>query len=341
MQHVRRKATAVIAALALLAACGGDDDPAPGGTTTTGAATGPHVVDTEFGPVEVPADPATVVALDEYAALNALALGVEPALVFASFQSVVGGEVLTDAGIEVVPGSAEAGPNFEAIAAADPDLILFTTEGAWASNFEELSAIAPSVSMPYDTPWRDVVAFTAEVLDRGAEADVLVAAVESRLAELQAALADDPQSLSILGSSMGLHFGVSSVSPLARIVDEAGFTRPAAQADGAADEVFTSAVPLSLETLGDHDADTVAVLSGAYYDQDVFLEAPTFQALPSVAAGRSVVVDGDLWFGTYPFAVYWLLEDLAAIHAGAGQDGIGTVEDAPARLAAFDELVAG
>jgi iron complex transport system substrate-binding protein len=94
---------------------------------------------------------------------------------------------------------------------------------------------------------------------------------------------------------------------------------------------------ISTEVLGDHDADRVVVLKGAFYDEQAFLRAPTFQALPAVVE-RSVIADGDLWFGTFPFAIYWTLLDLTALHTGAGEDGIGAEDDVEARLAAFQEL---
>lgn len=366
----RRRWTALTAALAATAlvagaaGCGGDDDAASTAETTaaTGAVTDPpsgastpssapttagasgapdtsatRSVQTEFGEVEVPVDPQRVVALDEYAALNALAVGIEPILVFATFQSEVGGVVLDEAGIEVQPGSAEGAPNFEAIAAAQPDLILFTTEGALTSNVETLRTIAPAVSLPYTTPWRDVIRATADVFDRGADADRLIDVLDGRIEALHAEVATDPPSMSILADSLGATFSVAMKSPLAQVVEEVGFTRPPVEADGVADPTFDSAVMLSLETLAEHDADLVVVLSGAYYNAQTLLDAPTFQALPAVRDGRSVVVDGDMWFGTYPFAIWWLLDDLTALHDGRGQDGIGGPDDVAARWAAFEE----
>jgi iron complex transport system substrate-binding protein len=330
-------AAGVLAAL-LLGACGGDDAATRSGSSTPDAAV-TRAVDTEFGEVEVPTEARRVVALDEYAALNAMALGVEPVLVFGAFQSEVGGEVLGHAGIDVQPASAEAGPDFEAIAAARPDLVLFTTEGAFASHHDRLSQIAPSVSLPYTTPWRDVIGATAEVFGREDEAERVVAAVEGRLDEVRADVATDRKSLSILGDTFGMVFAASMKSPLSMVVEEVGFTRPDAQENGTPEPTFDSAVVISTETLAEHDADLVALLSGAYYEADTFLDAPTFQALSAVEAGNAFVVDGDMWFGSYPFAIYWLLEDLAALHAGDGQDGIGTVDDTDARWGAFQRLV--
>lgn len=328
---------AIASVLGGLAGCGDDGGEAePAASVPAGTRT----IDTEFGPVEVPLEPRRVVALDEYAALNAMAIGVEPVLVFGSFQSEVGGVVIADAGIEVSAAASEDGPNFEAIAAADPDLILFTTEGALATSHEQLSAIAPAVSLPYSTPWRDVIDATAAVFGRTEAAAGLIAAVEARMAPLQEALDEAPMSVSILADSLGMTFAASMVSPMSQIIDEVGFARPPAQRDGEPDTTFDAAIPISLETVGDHDADVVVVLSGAYYAAETILDAPTFQALPAVVEGRSVVVDGDMWFGTYPFAIVWLLEDLAAIHSGEGQAGIGTTDDISARWAAFEELAA-
>lgn len=50
---------------------------------------------------------------------------------------------------------------------------------------------------------------------------------------------------------------------------------------------------------------------------------PTFQALPAVRDGRSFVVDSDMWLGTVPFAVHWVLDDLEALLGGEGAGGIG------------------
>jgi len=335
----RRRALGLLAAVALAAAACGGDDGAGGAEPREEADT--RLVDTELGQVEVPLRPERVVALDEYAALNMMALGHEPVLVFASYQSEVGGVVLDDAGIEVQAATAEEGPNFEAVAAALPDLIVYTTEGAVAPSFERLSEIAPAVSLPYNVPWREAITATAEVFGEEGEGQRLIGVLEDHLAPLQEAVAAEPRSMSVLGDTYGLVFGASMDSPLAAVLEEAGFDRPAAQAEGTPDPTFTAAVVTSLETIGDHDADLVIVLSGAYYRAETFLEAPTFQVLPAVQDGRSFVVDGDMWFGTYPFAIYWLVEDLRALQAGEGQEAVGTLDDVDARWAAFQELSGG
>jgi iron complex transport system substrate-binding protein len=66
--------------------------------------------------------PQKLLALDEFAALNALTLGVKPDTVFATLQSQAAKEILQSEGIEVIdkPTFFES-PDVEQIAAVDPD----------------------------------------------------------------------------------------------------------------------------------------------------------------------------------------------------------------------------
>lgn len=311
-------------------------------TTTATSTAGPaatRTVDTEMGPVELPADPERILALDEYAALNLMALGIQPAEVWGSYQSEVGRQLIEAAGIPMQPGSVGADVNIEAVAAAQPDVIVVTAEGAFISVYPDLAEVAPTVILPYSRPWREVIEETARIFDRPAEADTLIAALERKIGEVSAVGETGPTSISLLGNTFGMLFAASNIAPISALLAEVGFTRPPAQAEGAPDPTFDAAVMISAEVLGEHDADLVAVTSGAYYDAAAIEVLPTFQALPAVVDGRSVVVDGDMWFGTYPFAIFWILEDLAGVRAGEGQDAIGTVDDTAERLAAFEDLL--
>lgn len=297
-----------------------------------------RIVDTPNGPIEVPVDLERITVIDEYAGMNLLALGVVPTVVYGSYQSVVGQQVLSDAGAEIRAMDGFALPNIEDVAATDPDLILFSTEGAFADAYEDLSAVAPTLELPYAVPWRDAIMATGEAVARVDEAERLIGLLEAEIDELAARVAAEPMSISILGDTLGAVFAVSMEAPLSHLLEEVGFTRPVAQAEGEPDTGFTSAIMISTEVLDEHDADRIVVMSGAFYAERTFLDAPTFQALPAVEDGRSVVADGDLWFGTFPFAIYWVLQDLAALHAGEDQDGIGTEADIAPRWAEFEAL---
>jgi len=324
-------ALALVGALATSHAAASTPDGTGGGDT--------RIIETMQGPVEIPASPQRVVALDEYAGMNLLTFGLVPEVVLAAFGSAVGQQVLAEAGSEIRETAAFGVPNLEALAADEPDLIVYSTEGGYLDIYDDLTAIAPTVELPYSVPWRDAITAAGDVVGEPDEAARLIGVLEGVIAERAEASAADQLSISILGDTMGMMFSAAMTSPLASVVDEAGFTRPEAELTGVPDPTFDSAVMMTQETMAEHDADVIALLSGVYYEERTFLDSPTFQALPAAQDGRVLVVDGDLWFGTYPFAIYWLLTDLAAIQAGDGQDGIGTIDDVDARWADFETLI--
>lgn len=316
------------------------DDEMP--TTTAGSADGEtRTVETMAGAVEIPVDPERITALDEYVGMSMLALGITPTVVYGSFGSEVGQRMLADAGAEIRQvENAFAGLSLEDIAATNPDVIVFSAEAAFEATYQQYAAIAPSIVLRYTEPWRDVIAAAGTVFDREPEAAQVISVLEGQLADLSAKVADQPTEISILADTYGMLFAASMESPLARLMEEVGINRPDAQTNGTPDSAFTSAIMISPEVITDHDADVVVVLSGVYYNAQTLLDMPTFQGLPAVQDGRSVVADGDLWFGTFPFAIYWLVTDLNNLVAGQGQDGVGAVEaDFDARWADYQALM--
>jgi|GEM_PF-471525 len=299
-----------------------------------------HTVDTPNGPVEVPVDLTRVTALNEFAAMNLLAVGVVPTVVYGAFGSVVGQELLAEASSEIRSQEGFSTPNIEDVAASEPELIVYSTEGGLADIYDPLSTIAPTVELPSDVPWREAIAGATRAVDRDDEAERQVSVLDKKIEALSARVAEQPTSVSILADTYGMVFAASMNSPLSGLPEEIGISRPAAVTEGTPDETFTAAVMISTKNLTDHDADAVVVLSGAFYNEQTLLDAPTFDALPAVVDGRSVVADGDLWFGTFPFAVFWVLTDVEAILDGAGQDGIGTLDDVDDHWADYNQLVA-
>lgn len=319
------------------------DTTAPDATVVADGPT--RTVDTYFGPVEIPAAPQRIVALDEYSALGLLAVGGRPAHVIGSYQSVIGRRVLEEAGIDVVDGAPDLSINFELVSSWEPDLIVLTQDVMTDDLFSTLSDIAPTVMLPYVVPWREAIANYGTLLDEPARAGALIAALEQRIDEVAEltpppldAAADAP-TLSVMANTMGMLFVLTPEAPISTVLAELGWTQPRAQLDGEPDPMFVMAMLLSPEQLADHDADVVVVLGGStYYDAAAVTVLPTFQTLPAVQDGRFYEADGDMWFGTYPFAIYWAIEDVALIAEGADQDEIGTLDDTTARWEAFEAL---
>jgi iron complex transport system substrate-binding protein len=86
----------------------------------------------------------------------------------------------------------QTAPDFEAIAAAAPDLILAVHSALTQEQYDTLSGIAPTVAQSGDhpdfgTPWQEQTRTIGTALGRAEQADALVADVEARFAAARAA----------------------------------------------------------------------------------------------------------------------------------------------------------
>ncbi|MEM9133301.1 MAG: ABC transporter substrate-binding protein [Actinomycetota bacterium] len=337
-----RSLIGVLVALALLAAaCSSDDASDDSASQTAGAdagaaasasatdedgAVGEDPSDSEasgatrtvthpLGEVVLPAQPQRWVALDEGAAMILLELGVTPVETF-SQGLVAAGDVLESEGITVTPNPAGlAGLNFEAVAEAEPDAIIASFDGAVEPIYDELNAIAPTVVLPFEGTWQSMFRESAVMVGAEAEAEPAIAALEARTAEV-ASLDGDDLTISTLGAFGSLFFTQSSNTPIDQVLNDAGVTRPPAQAESVPDPTLGYGTLLSEEVLPEHDADLLLLFSGAFYDSSVLTELPVYNALGAVQDDRVVEVDGEMWFVGYPFTVSWVLDDLEILLAG-------------------------
>ncbi|MEM9513360.1 MAG: ABC transporter substrate-binding protein [Actinomycetota bacterium] len=305
------------------------DDTSPPAATVEAGAT--RIADTVYGPVEVPVDAERVFALDEYAGAVMLSVGIEPVAAFQPYDAVVSTQLLDEAGVELVPATFGEW-NYEAIAAYEPDLIVLTDTQDPAVT-EQLSDIAPAVTLPFVAPWRDGFTALGSAAGQEERTDAAVAELEQRLASVAAQA--DGAVMSVLGT--GPVFGtytIGSDTPTAQIIAEAGYARPDTQAEPANLGALFS---LSPEVLGDHDGDIVVAYGGnpGFYDADALAALPTYAALPAAQDGRTVEVLGEVWINSDPFSMFWVIEDLAAI-ADGGQPA--TLDDVGERWVAFLEL---
>lgn len=153
-------------------------------------------IETYAGEMEVAAAPETIAVFD-FAVLDTLeALGVEA-------DGVVGPpfiDYLTDAMEGAAPVGSLFEPDFEAVAALAPDLII--AGGRSSAVAGDLAKIAPTIDM---TIWEDTVGQGLERLDaygtifgKEAEADALESAFQAKLETAQAATADDGTALIVM-----------------------------------------------------------------------------------------------------------------------------------------------
>jgi len=314
-----RPAAAILALAAVLTASGcgsgqtsggssGPTPPAPGATRT--------VTDVTGAQVEVPGSPRRVVALSEPTLDGALALGVTPVgTISGRGQSTVPGYLAGDAAdITLLGGVAQ--PDFEAIADAEPDLIL--VDGTSINNNPDamaiLGRIAPTVTTGYaGGDWRANFELVGAALGRDDEAAEVLDEYDAQVAEARASLSSYAEdTFSVVRWQGGSASLILGELPAGRALADLGLRRPPAQQG----EGRGHSEPVSLENLDRIDADYLffGTLGGSSVDnveaggdsdvaaaEDALAEAeavPGFTGLTAYREDHVIPVDGSLWTST-------------------------------------------
>jgi iron complex transport system substrate-binding protein len=314
---------AFVLGLALLVAACGDDAAAPttdavptttvpGATTTTSAApAGPHEVVHAMGTTEVPGDPQRVVVLDSSFLDAAVALGVQP---IGATEAAEGEGLPPYLRDELGPDVQIVGlittPNLEAVAAAQPDLIL----GAKVRHeaiYEQLSQIAPTVfTESSGTNWRTGLMVTADAFGKVDEAEALLAELDARAAEVGEAVGAAGKTASIVRfvpDQIRLYgpdtFSGSVVSLVGFDLGEKGF-----------DANPYSMAMISPEQLGIADADVIFATNRTVDAAGFAAVEPLWNALPAVVDGRQFDVEDDEWMlGIGVIGAHIILDDIEAL----------------------------
>jgi iron complex transport system substrate-binding protein len=281
----RYPALALVLALVVLTGCGspsgGATAPAAPATASAGA-----VVEHKFGSTEVPANVERVATVGWNDQDFVLSLGVVPVVTRAWFddydtypwvQKATGGTGVEAAGSD--------GIDYEAVAAARPDLILAIYESIDQPTYDRLSKIAPTVVQSADyadeeTPWDVQLLTTGKALSRDDRARTLVEQVDSRIAEAKAAhpafagkvLVED------FGPENGGHYLIGKGDPRRTLFDALGFDAQETTGD------------VSEEQLSLLDRDILFV-NGATAQQ--MAASPVFSRLAVVRDGRTLYTTFD------------------------------------------------
>ena len=324
--RARLAAIVLIAAAAFgAAAC----TPAPAGETGSTAGETRVVVDVEGTEVEVPAQPERVVTLSEPTLDGVLALGVQPIGTVTGRGQQTVPNYLADRASDLPILGGVAQPNFEAIGAAKPDLIL--VDGTSINNnppvVEALRKIAPVVYTGYaGGDWRDNFRLVADALNLADEGERVIADYDAHVDEVKASLADyGDDTFSIVrwqGNSAALI--LKELLP-GRALTDLGLQRPANQDVNGRGH----SEPVSLENLQDIDADWIFFgtlggssvsnpnaggttdLEGAGRALAEAEKVPGFTELSAFKNGRIILVDGSAWTSTGgPILMNRLVDDV-------------------------------
>jgi iron complex transport system substrate-binding protein len=226
-------------------------------------------IEHDFGTTEVPAEPKRVVSLGYTDQDPILALDVVPVAIrewtgnkpSATWPWAAG--KLNGQQPQVLNG-ATIDP--ETVLALDPDLIVAISAGLTREQYDQLSAIAPTIVqpkgvIPYGAAWQDSTRMIGKALGRADRAEQLVTDLEGRFAQVRAAnpqLAGKKSMVAGVSTGGGQWFAYSSQDARGQFLTSLGMSVPE-QIDQLAGQSFYTEV--SLEQLNVLDqADVVAWL---------------------------------------------------------------------------------
>lgn len=317
-----RRARVVLAALgvagSLAAAVGTAAASAPPGepdvTAEATSSSFPVVVEHQLGTVTIPVEPTRVVAMSTRDADALLALGVIPVGIHSIYDFAEGVgpwalDALGDATPEVWGGREF---NFEAVAAVEPDLIVYTASGGDQDVYDTLSEIAPTIDLPLGAvPWgassEESTLLIADALGRAADGERVIADLHGYLAGQAAAYpAFSGRTANYLDIYPGGITSYSREHVVNEILYEVGF-----------DPIDLSELPegeanvsVSAERLAEYDADVVLAYPFQRTLGELVAETPTLASLDSYVNGRFFVLDDLALSNSSVFSIPYALDRL-------------------------------
>ncbi|WP_435277948.1 ABC transporter substrate-binding protein [Rhodococcus yananensis] len=229
----------------------------------------------------------------------------------------------------------------EAIAAADPDLIVMV--GGWEpeDSYERLSAIAPVLAGEteddFAAGWEDRLRIIAEALDLSNAAEEFIAEQEGFYADFRAQhpeFAGKTATFALYyGGGYGLAYSSWAGSDVEQLFLDLGFAANPIAAEFVEDDAVSN------ELIGKLDADVLILVDNSEGHIDEITSQPLFQNIPAVRDGRWALVEnlsqqrsayvhdgveheGNLpWAlsGSNPLAARWASEQLVPIVAATVQ----------------------
>ena len=198
------------------------------------------------------------------------------------------------------------GTDYEAVNAAEPDLVLIPNSGVTEEEYERLSQIAPTVpyaKIAYATTWEEEAEVTAKALGKEAEGAELIESTKALIAEK---LAEHPELEGktaafcyIDPSNLSMVYIYMPLDPRAAFLEELGMKVPESITSMAGEEDFS--VDLSAENIDLlNDVDVIV----CYGDDSLIGELQAnelMSTVPAIANGAVATIgdDSDLYMGTY------------------------------------------
>ncbi|MCW5886825.1 MAG: iron-siderophore ABC transporter substrate-binding protein [Anaerolineales bacterium] len=215
--------------------------------------------------------------------------------------------------------------NFEEIAALEPDVIVGLYAGITQEEYTTLSQIAPTVAQPaeyvdWGVPWQEVTRTMGQIVGKAAEAENLIAGVESAFAEARAQFPNIQGAEAVVATPWGYptsYYVYGSQDSRGRFMTSLGFSYPPVIDELAGEEFGAS---ISLERFDIIDIDFLIWIDSL---PEEMRNNPLYANLDIVKDGRVVYLSNTspiyvaLNFSTVlsiPFAIEQLSPDFAQLN---------------------------
>jgi iron complex transport system substrate-binding protein len=300
------RGAALLAAALVVTSCGsgsdGDTDDAAASSSSSDAF--PVTIEHTFGKTTIEEEPQNVVTWGFGSTDAALALGVVPVAI--PFQAYGGddegvlpwiADELEELGADtptVLPEGDEV--PFEAIAAAEPDVILANYSGITEEEYRTLTAIAPTVAYSgeaWTTPWRDVVTTVGKALGKEQEAVDLVADTEQTVAD---AAAEHPElqgkTVAAVWDTAGTFYVYEGADSRVEFLTDLGLeVAPSVSELSTGESTFY--YTLSYEQTSKLTSDILLSYASTQQEADAFVAQPYAQTMPQVQRDHHATLVGD------------------------------------------------
>lgn len=271
----------------VLSGCGGATKSDSASSTANSSAAGePVTISHKFGETKVPANPQRVVTVGWTDQDYVLALGVVPVATRAFFDNYNDFPwVKKETDGKGVPTMAGDSINFEAIAAAKPDVIFAIYETIDQKTYDRLSQIAPTVVQSSDypdeeTPWSVQLLTTGKALGRAGQAEKLAAEVNAKIDEAKTAHPEFSGKTLVndFTSELNAPYVIGKGDPRRALFDALGFK--------------------AQDTVGDISEEKLNLLEGDVLfvnglTKEQLADSPAFQRLAVVKDGRTLYAGSD------------------------------------------------
>ena len=320
----RRRVVAGAVALAAAAtfsitSCSSSDDSDAASSTTSSTGQFPRTVDHFRGSTEIPAALQRIVALDN-SFTDAVLLLEAPLVGYVDYREPGLPDYLGSSRDEFAAEAESVGKvsnaSLEQIAALQPDLII-SAEVRDAKNYEQLSAIAPTIFTETTGPtWKDNIRLVGTALGKEELTEQKIGAYEERAAAVGAEINDTASNpvISVVrfaGEPTARLYRTTSFSGI--VLSDAGLARPQSQGPDPADpDNIMQAI--SPELISEAEGDAIFV--STWQDPagksaeaaKPFLENPLWQTLK----GRKIDVDDARWMSPVSIqGAHLILDDLS------------------------------